>query len=39
MPRLMNLLPSRFFQMLVYCMKPATIESPVTMELMFSFLT
>ena len=39
MPTLMNLLPKRLFQTLVYLVRPTTIESPVMMELMFSCLT
>ena len=39
MPRLMNLLSKRFFQMLVYRVRPATAESPIMMKLKFSNLT
>ena len=39
MPRLVNLLPKRLFQALVYRVRPATIQSPIMMELKFSCLT
>ena len=39
MQRLMNLLLKRLFQMLIYRVRPAMIESPIMMGLMFSCLT
>ena len=39
MPRLVNLLPKILFQPLVYRVRPATIQSPIMMELKFSCLT
>ena len=33
-PRLINSLPEGFFHTLLYCMRPATIESPIMMLLM-----
>ena len=39
MPRLMYLLTKSLFQTLLYQVRPATIESPIMMELMFSCLT
>ena len=35
----MNLLPKRFFQVLLYHVKHGTIESPIMMELMFYLKT
>ena len=39
MARSINLLPKIFFQVLVYHVRPVTIDSPFMMELKFSCLT